>query len=293
MAPTPVCSRARRARRFYTSHAFITQSPELGRTARTPTRPIERLLARRTEGMILVSEPEATHARIARLRPKTSTTNPKRNRLSTAPHRAEARRSFDLPRTVSSSAVSEGSAPQKGVDLLLDVTPRLLARCPDARLAIVGEGEAGSALRAQAKRLGIDDHVTWLGQRDGQRSMPAFDVAGDAEQVRRVSLRAARVAVGERSGSRDGGVQRSPGAWRRRCRTDRATHRRSVRGRSSSRCRSIGRNSTEWDHGPGNASPRSLLDAMVERAIEFHVRCPDRRRRFALVATDVLRGGGL
>ena len=43
--------------------------------------------------------------------------------------------------------------PQKGLDLLLDAWPLVLAAAPDSRLRIVGEGPGGAALRRRAAQL--------------------------------------------------------------------------------------------------------------------------------------------
>ena len=45
---------------------------------------------------------------------------------------------------------------QKSVDVLLDAVPRVLARVPDASIAVVGEGPLRDELHAHARRLGID-----------------------------------------------------------------------------------------------------------------------------------------
>jgi glycosyltransferase involved in cell wall biosynthesis len=44
---------------------------------------------------------------------------------------------------------------QKGVDVLLAATPRVLAEVPEARVAIVGNGPEEGSLRAQAAQLGL------------------------------------------------------------------------------------------------------------------------------------------
>lgn len=51
---------------------------------------------------------------------------------------------------------------QKGVDLFLDAAPRILARTPDARLVVIGEGPEAEAIRRRAERLGIRGRVTFL-----------------------------------------------------------------------------------------------------------------------------------
>jgi glycosyltransferase involved in cell wall biosynthesis len=45
---------------------------------------------------------------------------------------------------------------QKSVDVLIDAAPRVLAECPKARVAIVGDGPLREQLEARARRLGLD-----------------------------------------------------------------------------------------------------------------------------------------
>ena len=51
---------------------------------------------------------------------------------------------------------------QKGIDLLLNAWPQVLAVVPAARLRIVGDGSLQAELQAQARRLGIEGSVEWL-----------------------------------------------------------------------------------------------------------------------------------
>ena len=60
---------------------------------------------------------------------------------------------------------------RKRVDLLLDLVGELRARRPQIRAAIVGKGDLQPALEAQARRLGLDDHVDFLGFRDEVRDV--------------------------------------------------------------------------------------------------------------------------
>lgn len=53
--------------------------------------------------------------------------------------------------------------PQKGQWHLLRAFPRVLEKCPDAKLIILGEGELESKLRGIAKALCIEDRVLFLG----------------------------------------------------------------------------------------------------------------------------------
>jgi glycosyltransferase involved in cell wall biosynthesis len=57
-------------------------------------------------------------------------------------------------------------SPEKGVDVGLQVHAAVRRRVHDVRLVIAGEGAERQRLEAQARRLGVDDSVTWLGYRD-------------------------------------------------------------------------------------------------------------------------------
>ena len=57
-------------------------------------------------------------------------------------------------------------APQKGQKYLLEAMPGVLARHPDTRLLIVGEGWLESSLRQLAEELGIAPNVDFLGRRE-------------------------------------------------------------------------------------------------------------------------------
>jgi glycosyltransferase involved in cell wall biosynthesis len=54
-------------------------------------------------------------------------------------------------------------APQKGHDILLDAVARVRARFPQMHLTIFGDGPDRQALEAQARRLGLENHVTLRG----------------------------------------------------------------------------------------------------------------------------------
>jgi glycosyltransferase involved in cell wall biosynthesis len=57
---------------------------------------------------------------------------------------------------------------QKGVDLLLKAFPAVLARCPEARLVIVGDGELELYLQRVVRTLGFPDRVTFAGWQAGE-----------------------------------------------------------------------------------------------------------------------------
>jgi glycosyltransferase involved in cell wall biosynthesis len=57
-------------------------------------------------------------------------------------------------------------APQKGQKYLLEAMPSVLARHPDTRLLIVGEGWLESSLRKLSDELGIAGNIDFLGRRE-------------------------------------------------------------------------------------------------------------------------------
>jgi PEP-CTERM/exosortase A-associated glycosyltransferase len=52
----------------------------------------------------------------------------------------------------------------EGLDLLLEALPAVLRARPDTRLLLVGDGNEAAALRAQAARLGLEQHVIFAGR---------------------------------------------------------------------------------------------------------------------------------
>ncbi|MEZ5615218.1 MAG: glycosyltransferase [Rhodocyclaceae bacterium] len=53
--------------------------------------------------------------------------------------------------------------PGKGVDVLLNALPAILARQPDAMLTVAGGGPEGENLAGMARRLGVDQRVSFIG----------------------------------------------------------------------------------------------------------------------------------
>lgn len=66
----------------------------------------------------------------------------------------------------------------KGNEFLIRAMPDVLARRPDARLVIVGEGPLREPLEAEARQLGVADRVHFAGfQPDAGAALATFDVA--------------------------------------------------------------------------------------------------------------------
>ncbi len=66
---------------------------------------------------------------------------------------------------------------QKNQAVLLQAMPHILGKVADAKLVVVGEGVLHDELVAQARALGVEQHVVFTGARaDARRIMSAFDV---------------------------------------------------------------------------------------------------------------------
>ena len=64
----------------------------------------------------------------------------------------------------------------KGIQYMLEAMPDILRDAPNTHYLIVGEGDFGDQLKALAKSLGVEDHVTFAGQRN---DIPDVLQAGD------------------------------------------------------------------------------------------------------------------
>ncbi len=66
---------------------------------------------------------------------------------------------------------------QKGIEHLLAAAPAVLSAVPDARIAVVGDGEERAALEARHRELGLDDRVRFFGFRaPAARQLASLDV---------------------------------------------------------------------------------------------------------------------
>lgn len=81
---------------------------------------------------------------------------------------------LSVPRGVPEPATKEYDAvfigrlhPQKGPVELMEIWKLLMARKPQARLAVIGSGPLEAKVRARAESLGITGNVTFFGFRDG------------------------------------------------------------------------------------------------------------------------------
>src|SRR5712664_847963 len=75
------------------------------------------------------------------------------------------------------SAASRRGVAVEGVDVLLDAFARLRRQVPNARLALVGEGDDASSYEARARDLGIAQAITFRGVLGGAALVDAFQRA--------------------------------------------------------------------------------------------------------------------
>ena len=160
----------------YTPNALITQSTELGRGARVVYSMAERVLARRTDGLVHVSPEERKHARELGLRPKVDRIVPNGISMNPLPAPDAARRAFGLPNNTLVVGFVGRLSRQKGVDVLLRAASRVPSSAGEWCLAIVGSGEEEQPLRRLSSELGLDGRIRWMGHISGQEVMPAFDL---------------------------------------------------------------------------------------------------------------------
>ncbi len=66
---------------------------------------------------------------------------------------------------------------EKGVQVLLDAAPKILAACPQTKFLIVGTGYYMDDLKRQANYLGLDGHVNFLGYVDDEELRRLYNIA--------------------------------------------------------------------------------------------------------------------
>ena len=66
---------------------------------------------------------------------------------------------------------------EKGVQVLLDAAPKVLAACPETKFIIVGTGYYMEDLKQQANYLGIADQINFLGYVDDEELRKLYNIA--------------------------------------------------------------------------------------------------------------------
>jgi glycosyltransferase involved in cell wall biosynthesis len=169
---------ARRARTpaVYSPHCFAFVGPQRA-LRRLPAIAVERGLARVTAATICVADDECEVAREARIGA------PDRLRVvhnGAAACREDLERDAELAEFAAGgplAAVLTALRPQKAVHVFVAAAPAILERVPDARLAVIGDGELRGELEAQARALGVGDRLRFFGfRRPAARQLREIDV---------------------------------------------------------------------------------------------------------------------
>ncbi len=171
--------RGRDAKRVYTPHAFRTLDPEIGGLAAKFYDGVERMLARRTDTVIVGSEPERRRAgAIGIPSHKVVKISNAMRPFSPNPQRAELRAALGLgDEAVCVGFVGRLEA-QKHPELFLNSFHQALNQtlAINGHAVVIGDGSLRGALEAQAHELGLARRVHFLGAASGVEWMPAFDM---------------------------------------------------------------------------------------------------------------------
>lgn len=159
----------------YTPNAMVTMNPELGRTKLQAYRLVEQLLGKIGTVLIAVSDEEREHAISLGIKPAAATVIPNGIALETLPDRETVRAELGIEADTTVVGFVGRLFDQKAPDVLLRAFGASAAR-HSAILAIVGDGPLKPELENLAENLGISNRIRWLGTRNGQRTMPAFDL---------------------------------------------------------------------------------------------------------------------
>lgn len=158
-------------------HANHTDTPWFQKIA-------DRVLAPHTDLAIAVSESTAEFTTRARLIPAERTKVvylgaplDEFARTRGADEIAAARRALGIAPGLTAVGTITRLMPSKGNQHFVDAVPQILARHPDARFFIVGEGELQPDLEAQARALGLGDRLVFTGfTRDVAAALSALDI---------------------------------------------------------------------------------------------------------------------
>lgn len=158
-------------------HANHTDTPWFQKVA-------DKILAPHTDLAIAVSESTGEFTTRARLMPAERTKVvylgaplDEFARARSADEIAAARQTLGIePGTIALGTITR-LMPSKGNQYLIEAAPKVIARHPNARFFIVGEGELQPELEAQAKALGLGDKLVFAGfTRDVAAALSALDL---------------------------------------------------------------------------------------------------------------------
>lgn len=172
-------ARRRGAHSVYTPHGLMTLNPELVRTRRRAACWLESMLARWSDAIITISENERRCAIDTGIDPEKLKVIP--NGVDPLPNQEQLRQQIrgkhGLPPATFHIGWVGRLVPYKCPDRMIESLALLRLRCRrPIHLVMIGAGPLEGALRKQAKHLGIDSAISFLGTVDGPLHMAALDV---------------------------------------------------------------------------------------------------------------------
>lgn len=161
-------------KRVYTPHALRTMDPQISLVPKAVYSLVERVLSARCELVFVGSKQESIAARASgissyKIRPLTFGIHTRQH-----PARDVIRAELGLPLNQTIVGFVGRLAPQKAPERLLEGLPK--SNNKHITLCFVGDGDLFDALQKQAADLNLANQVIFLGAKDGERSMVAFDV---------------------------------------------------------------------------------------------------------------------
>jgi glycosyltransferase involved in cell wall biosynthesis len=145
---------------LYTPHGYAFAGHFDRSAERLAYRCVERALAPLASRVVCVCEAEA---RLARSVGPSSRVRVVHNGIAPAADEGVDPRVAELARGGPVIGALTLLRPGKGLETLIAALPEVLARHPDARLAVVGDGPDLDALQAQSRELGVAEAVHFLG----------------------------------------------------------------------------------------------------------------------------------
>ncbi len=162
------------AARRSSAHPRVVRTVHSDRSLRR--RPMQGAIHRKTDGLIAVCE---AHAREIRDR---FHLDPRRviairgavDASAFTPDGPDLRSRFEIPADVPVAGIVSRIKPERRHADLIQAFHSVAAQLPEARLMIIGRGEARDALVRQVARLGIQDRVVFAGYRTGPELSAAY-----------------------------------------------------------------------------------------------------------------------
>lgn len=162
---------------FYTPNAMYTMNPGLSSLKKYMVSSIERLFSCRTTRIIAVSPEERDHMVLSGINRDKIVVIPNGIERPTKYLKSDVRKALGLSDNDFIIGFVGRIDAQKSPEKLLSIFKAYLSvQISDTKLAIVGDGPMLEEMKMYATKLGINDHVCWLGFQKGVWAMCAFDV---------------------------------------------------------------------------------------------------------------------